>query len=75
VCAEKNRQQLKDDLRIELAEYVALRKRLGTPLTFARALLGHREVCVENSIGDPDGYWLARVALLDELARDEGVMP
>jgi hypothetical protein len=71
----KSETQLLDELRIEIAEYVKLRKRLGRPLTFAQALAGHRQVCEENSYGEPDDYWVARRRLCERLMIAEGIAP
>ena len=71
----KTRTQLKDDCRVEIAAYVKFRRKVGEPLTFQKALSGHRQVCVENAERDSEGYWSERVSLLDDVAMDEGFVP
>ena len=71
----KTRAQAKDEIRVELAQYVLFRRKVGEPLTFQKALSGHRQVCVENAERDPEGYWSERVSLLDDVAMDEGFVP
>lgn len=71
----KSEPQLLEDLRLEIGEYVKLRKRLGRPLTFAQALSGHRQVCDENSVGEADDYWASRRRLCEKLMVAEGLAP
>jgi len=65
-------QQL-DDLRIELAEYVKFRGRMGTNITFQRALLGHQEMVRECYRDDPETF-RERLSLLDRLCSEEGLL-
>jgi hypothetical protein len=69
----KTRIELLAELRAELFDYVNLRARLGTPLSFERALRGHREQVIENLRDDGDPMWRDRLSLLDQICVEEGV--
>lgn len=71
----KSRQQVKDDLRVEMAEYVKARRRWGRPLTFAAVLSGQIQAATDYALTDPEGYWLERRSLLHEIAREEHLAP
>lgn len=64
---------LRSSIRKETNEYVALRERLGQPVTFVGALEGHRAQCAENARDDPAGPWKDRLSALDELLAEQGV--
>lgn len=64
---------LRSSIRKETNDYVALRERLGQPVTFVGALEGHRAQCVENARDDPAGPWKDRISALDELLAERGV--
>lgn len=65
-----------EGLRKEVAGYVAMHSRLGTPTTFEEALRGHRRICQEN-LRDEGEYgasvWSARLTAIDTLAWQEGI--
>ena len=69
---DRNVGQALDDLRIELAAYVAFCRRYKTPISFSKALLGHREMIRECYQIDPDTF-RTRLELLDRLCVEEGV--
>lgn len=69
----KSRVEQIEELRIELASFVASRRRRGQDDTFRQALLGHREQVEENMRDDTDPLWRARLSLLDELCVLEGL--
>lgn len=70
---DKTRTQILEDIRIQMAEYVQLRGRLGEPMTFQQALLSHREQCRQNLADDPHGPWHERLGWLDQLCVEEGI--
>lgn len=65
-----------EEIRKQTASYVAAMTRIGTPLTFADALRGHRAACQEN-LRDEGEYgasvWRERLAAIDTLAWQEGI--
>jgi hypothetical protein len=64
-----------DVLEKELAEYVDLRRRLGSEdFRFVDALLGHRRQCMANLSDSEDEMWADRVRSLDRLAERKGVV-
>lgn len=69
----KSRVEQIEELRIELASFVAYRHRRGQEYTFRQALLGHREQVEENMRDDTDPLWRDRLSLLDELCLAEGL--
>ena len=61
-------------LEKELAEYVALRQRLGDDdLRFADALISHRRQAITNLSDSEDLMWSDRVKLLDRVAEHKGI--
>ncbi len=68
----KTRTQQIEDLRTELAAYVGFLSRRGTPQSFQKALLGHREQCQLNFRDDPETC-RERLSLLDAVCSEEGV--
>lgn len=73
MCAAKSRAEIIEDVRDQLVEYVQTRERLGDPITYQGALLGHRDVCRENLRDDPSGPWRERLSWLDQLCSEEGL--
>ncbi len=68
----KTRTQSIEELKDELAAYVGFCGRRGTPQSFQRVLLGHREQCQLNFRDDPETF-RERLSLLDAVAAEEGV--
>jgi hypothetical protein len=63
-----------ETVRKQLADYVALRHRLGeSTFTFADALIGHRQRCLLNLVDDGDDAWAERVRAMDILAKSNGI--
>ena len=71
--ANKTRKDILEDIRLQMVDYVQLRQRLGTPITYQSALLSHREQCLQNLRDEPMGVWRERVPYLDELCLEEGL--
>lgn len=69
----KNRKEILEDVRLQVVEYVQLRDRLGTPITYQQALVRHREQCLENLRDEPSEVWRDRLSWLDELCAEEGL--
>jgi hypothetical protein len=66
-----------DELEVlekEIAEYVALRRRLGNAdFRFADALIGHRRQAILNLTDSEDLMWADRLRLIDRLAERKGI--
>lgn len=68
------RSQEIDDVRTEVAAHVGFCERRGTPISFQKALLGHRSQVRENMRDDPgEPFWRERLSLLDAICVEEGV--
>jgi hypothetical protein len=64
-----------DVLEKELAEYVDLRRRLGSEdFRFVDALLGHRRQCMANLSDSEDEMWADRMRWLERLAERKGLV-